>query len=162
LLIQSFDPRRGISSGEIVSVLNGVANSGSNPSLHYAVSSTGTLLYVTGSPVGSIASRLVAMTRSGARSPLVDLVSTAWFPRFSPDGSRVAVALSAGTDPTDSADLWVLDARGARTRVTFTGNNRYYPILTRDGTRLTFADGIGPTNRLLSAPADGSGRTRTL
>jgi serine/threonine-protein kinase len=162
LLIQAFDPRRGITGGEVVSVLNGVANSGSNPSLHYAVSSTGTLVYVTGSPVGSIVSRLVAMTRSGVRSPLVDLASMAWFPRFSPDGSRVAVALSAGSDPTDSADLWVLDARGARTRVTFSGNNRYYPIWTRDGTRLTFAAGVGPANHLLSAPADGSGRTQTL
>jgi serine/threonine-protein kinase len=162
LLMQPFDPRRGTSSGDIVSVLDGVANSGSNPSLHYAVSSTGTLLYVPGSPVGSIISRLVTMTRNGVRAPLVDFASMAWFPRFSPDGSRVAVALSAGSDPTDAADLWVLDARGARTRVTFTGNNRYYPIWTRDGTRLTFAGGVGPANRLLSAPVDGSGQTQTL
>jgi Tol biopolymer transport system component len=30
---------------------------------------------------------------------------------------------------------------GARTRVTFSANNRFFPIWTRDGTRLTFADG---------------------
>jgi Tol biopolymer transport system component len=86
-----------------------------------------------------------------------------WFPRFSPDGSRVAYGVSAGTDLNDASDLWVLDvARGARTRVTFTGNNRFYPIWTRDGTRLTFADGTGTTNRLLSTLADGSGGLQTL
>jgi len=51
---------------------------------------------------------------------------------------------------------------GARTRVTFTGNNRFYPIWTRDGTRLTFADGTGTTNRLLSTLADDSGGLQTL
>jgi Tol biopolymer transport system component len=46
--------------------------------------------------------------------------------------------------------------------VTFTGNNRFYPIWTRDGTRLTFGDGTGPTNRILSMLADGSGGPQTL
>ena len=53
-------------------------------------------------------------------------------------------------------------SRGARTRATFTGNNRAYPIWTRDGTRLTFADGAGETNRPLWTLADGSGGLQTL
>ena len=61
-----------------------------------------------------------------------------WFPRYSPDGSRVAYGLNASpADGSDPSDLWVLDvARGARTRVTFEGNDSFYPIWTRDGTRL--------------------------
>ncbi len=42
-------------------------------------------------------------------------------------------------------------------RVTFSGNNRFYPIWTRDGTQLTHADGTGTGNRLLWTMADGSG-----
>ena len=53
-------------------------------------------------------------------------------------------------------------ARGSRTRVTFGGNNRFYPIWTPDGTRLVHADSPAPQNRLLSTPADGSGGSETL
>jgi Tol biopolymer transport system component len=87
----------------------------------------------------------------------------AWFPRFSPDGSRVAYGVSNAADLAGDSDEWVVDvARGARTRVTFSANNRFYPIWTRDGLRLTFADGSTGNNRVLSAPADGSGGARTL
>ena len=86
-----------------------------------------------------------------------------WFPRFSPDGSRVAFGVSSNADLGIDSDLWVLDvARGARTRVTFTGNNRFYPIWTRDGARLTFADASGAQNRLVWARADGSGGAEIL
>jgi Tol biopolymer transport system component len=53
-------------------------------------------------------------------------------------------------------------ARGARTRVTFEANNRWYPIWTRDGTRLTHADDVGNENRVLSTMADGSGGVDTI
>src|SRR5439155_939056 len=66
-------------------------------------------------------------------------------------------------DLGDPSDLWVLDVRrGARTRVTFTANNRFYPIWTRDGARLTHADGSMTTNRVLQTLADGSGGTEML
>jgi Tol biopolymer transport system component len=103
------------------------------------------------------------MGRDGQASALADVSGITWFPRFSPDGSRVAFGVSPTGALNDPSDLWVLDvARGARTRVTFTANNRFYPIWTRDGTRLTFADDAGDTNRLLSALADGSGGVETL
>ena len=165
LLAQAFDPARLTLSGGPVPVLDGVANAGdTTPAMHVAISSTGTLLYVPGATTNATPlTKLVLVARDGARSALADITGMAWFPRFSPDGSRVAYGVSRGANLIDASDLWVLDVtRGARTRVTFTGNNRFYPIWTRDGARLTFADGSGTTNRLLSTLADGSGGLQTL
>ena len=165
LLAQAFDPVRLTLSGGPVPVLDGVSNAGNTtPAMHIAVSSTGTLLYVPGETTTATSlTKLVLVARNGTRSALADIAGMAWFPRFSPDGSRVAYGVSRGTGLNDASDLWVLDVtRGARTRVTFSGNNRYYPIWTHDGGRLTFADGSGATNRLLSTLADGSGGIQTL
>jgi serine/threonine-protein kinase len=165
LLAQAFDARRLTLSGGPVPVLEGVANaSNAGPANHFALSSTGTLLYVPAAGSSTTSStRLVQVARDGTRSPLADVTGMTWFPRYSPDGSRVAYGVSSGAATNDASDLWVLDlARGARTRVTFTGNNRFYPIWTRDGTRLTFSDSTDATNRILSAVADGSGGLQTL
>ncbi len=168
LLAQAFNPDRRTLSGGPVPVLDGVANVDgiglSAPSLQFAVSSTGTMLYVSGSVAGATAlTRLVVVTRDGKSSPLIENTGMTWFPRFSPDGARVAYGVSAGESLADQADLWVFDlARSVRTRVTFAGNNRFLPIWTRDGARLTFADGSGTTNRLLSALADGRSGLETL
>jgi serine/threonine-protein kinase len=74
----------------------------------------------------------------------------------------VAVAedvLAVGSD----ADLWVFDLdRLTRSRITFGGNNRHYPIWTPDGRRLTHADASTNTNRLLWSAADGVAGTDTL
>jgi Tol biopolymer transport system component len=161
LLAQAFDLDRLAVSGRPVPVLDGVANSGAASYMHVAISTSGTLLYVPG--ISTALTRLVQVARDGSRSTLAELAGMTLSPRFSPDGLRVAYALSAHDAQTDPADLWVLDvARGARTRVTFTGDNRYFPIWTRDGTRLTFADGGGTTNRVLSMLADGSGGLKVL
>lgn len=137
--------------------------SGVSVAVFYATSSTGTLSYVPALATGATATKLVQVTRDGVRSPLTDVAGMTWFPRYSPDGTRVAFGVSPSAFLGDPSDLWVLDlARGARTRVTFKDNNRFYPIWTRDGARLTFADGTAQTNHVLTAPADGSGGTQTL
>jgi len=165
LLAQAFDPLRLKLSGEPVPVLDGVSNaSPAGPGMFYAVSSTGSLVYVPGTITNTTsATSLVRVGRDGTRTVLAEVAGMSWFPRFSPDGTRVAYGLSRGPTLNDLSDLWVLDvARGARTRVTFAKNNRFYPIWTRDGLRLTFADGTEATNRVLTALADGTGGVQTL
>jgi serine/threonine-protein kinase len=160
---RAFDAGRVLVSDGLDSVLEGVGT-GQNPgAVQAAIAANGSLIYNPGAGSGATTlTRLVLVTRDGAPSTLAEVSGMAWFPRFSPDGSRVAYGASAGRDFNDASDLWVVDSRGARTRVTFGANNRFYPIWTRDGARLTFADGTGPTNRLLWAPADGSGGLETL
>jgi serine/threonine-protein kinase len=165
LFAQAFDAARRTLSGEPVQVLQGVANGGSVPLTQVAVSSTGTLVYIPGSAaVTPPRSALVQVARDGTPSTFLEMTGMMWFPRYSPDGSRVAFGLNANpADGSDPSDLWVLDvARGARTRVTFAGNNRFYPIWTRDSVHLTFADTLTSTNSIRWALADGSGGLQTF
>jgi Tol biopolymer transport system component len=61
------------------------------------------------------------------------------------------------------SDLWVLEpARGTRTRVTFNGTVRFFPIWTRDGAQLTYADNSGAANQIWMTQADGTGRPKAL
>ena len=164
LLAQAFDEAALTVLGGAVPMVEGVANSNDNaPAMHFAVSETGTLVYAPTFAVESLATTLVQATRNGTRSLLAEVDGAIWFPRVSPDGSRVAYGVSSGEALGTPSDLWVVElARRARTRVTFAGNNRFYPIWTPDSTRLTFADGSAATNRLQWVLADGSSAPETL
>ncbi len=132
---------------------------------NFDVSDDGRLVYALGSTAGGGAppTNLVLVEQDGTRSVMAELMDRAMSPRFSPDGLRVAYATTTTLGTGPEADLWVLDlGRGSRTRVTFGGNNRFYPIWMPDGTRLIHADSPANQNRLLSTPADGSGGSDTL
>jgi Tol biopolymer transport system component len=148
-------PVRVLSGVDVKSLTEGAAN--------FAVSDNGRVVYAAGTPLSEFITNLVAVAADGSRSILAQLDGIAWYPRFSPDGSRVAFGLSRDNNTAGGSDLWVLDvARGAQTRVTFGGNNRFLPVWSPDGTRLTHADGILDENRILSTAADGSGVSDTL
>jgi serine/threonine-protein kinase len=86
------------------------------------------------------------------------------YPRISPDGGRLAVAVPANVAVSASAaDLWVFDlSRGGRSRITFGGNNRFYPVWRPTGDRLAFSSGNSAPNAIASAAADGSGGQAAL
>jgi hypothetical protein len=130
---------------------------------NFAVSENGHAVYATGTHAPQLLTSLVAVGRDGSKQVLTQLEGIGWYPRVSPDGSRIAFGLGADPNISAPADLWTLDAsRGARTRVTFGGNNRFTPLWTPDGTRLTHADGNVVPNRILTTAADGSGIADTL
>ena len=131
----------------------------------FSISDNGRLVYALGAGGAgfNLTSRLVVTGREGAGTPLADIAGYAWYPRFSPDGTRVAFAVSQTPGNASDADLWVLGIeRGTRTRLTSEGNNRFYPVWSPDGSQLAFADGTGATNRVLLTSADGSGEPETL
>ena len=155
-------------TGNPVPLVEGV-NVKRSGAANFSISDNGRMIYTLGSGRQSLPRSLVQIDREGREEPL----GAGWpqdlyvYPRFSPDGTRVAVAIADDADNTDGVvagtDLWVLDlARGSRSRITFGGNNRFFPVWSPDGSQLTFADGSGATNRLLLAAADGSGETETL
>jgi serine/threonine-protein kinase len=163
LFAQAFDATTRTIRGQPVQILEGVANAAGISMAQAAVSSSGTLVFIGTNRERSLTSSLVHVTRDGKRAVLATVSGLAWFPRYSPDGARVAFGLSAVTDLNEPSDLWVVDVvRGARTRITFAENTRFYPTWSRDGTRLAFANGTGLTNRLQSAVADGSGGLESL
>jgi Tol biopolymer transport system component len=77
------------------------------------------------------------------------------FPRFSPDGKRVAVTVSGG-----SVDVWVLElSSGTLRRLTTEGVNER-PEWTPDGSRVLYRSERGHGSELWSQPADGSAPAR--
>jgi serine/threonine-protein kinase len=149
-----------------VPVVEGVWRGEGNVGLataQYAVSQTGTLVYVPG-PTGSAEyqRQLVSIDRDGKITPLKMRPGLYESPRISPDGSRVAVLMSAG----NQSNVYVYDLTGGTTmrQLTFEGRNRF-PIWTPDGKRIVFqsdrggdlgiwwqqADGLGVAERLTKA-----------
>ena len=129
---------------------------------NFSLSDNGRLVFTSGAGGGGPQRSLVWVDRQGQEESLGEAWQPAQYvyPRVSPDGTRVAVAIVKNAD----TDLWVLDlARpGISTRITFGGSNGFYPVWSPDGLQLAYADGQGQTNRLLLAPADGDGQVETI
>ena len=160
-----FDLDRLEPSGSPAPVIEGVRSSGSANAggANFALSSTGALAYIPGSPQGGV-STLVWVDRRGASTPLKTAarsfgVSTFGSngPRLSPDGQSVAVQIN-----DQKSDIWIYSIpRETMTRLTFEGNN-LVPGWTPDGKRVVFqSTKEGPLN-LFWKPADGSGPDERL
>ncbi len=80
-------------------------------------------------------------------------------PRFSPDGTRVAVTVGEGRSGVDG-DVWVYSfATETLNRLTFDGNG-LYPVWSRDGERIGFLSYLVNPSVLLRS-ADGRGSVTT-
>jgi len=130
-----FDSDRLTVSGASVSILEGIQRAG-NPALNtaaanYAVSDGGTLVYVgegslRGFLSGDLAgpeqdSTLVWVDRAGREEPLTAPPRAYSYPRLSPDGKRVAVAIAQ-----QGISIWDVQHR-TMSRFTFGPPERYVP-----------------------------------
>jgi Tol biopolymer transport system component len=82
-------------------------------------------------------------------------------PRFSPDGQKLAVDISDGTQ----RDVWVYEwARDTLTQLTFDPGEDRFPVWTPDGRRLVFASDRAKagTSNLYWVNADGTGEVTRL
>ncbi len=115
-----------------------------------SVSATGTLVYLTGSERDRT---VVEVTRQG-RERLLPLEPSEYKdPRWSPDGTRIAVEIVDGI----SGDIWIHDTRsGTSTRLT-NGSQNLYPIWTPDGSRLVFTSRRAGLAGLWTQRVDGGG-----
>ena len=119
-----FDPQRLTVTGAAVPVVEGVLQSPSTGAAQYSFSATGSLVYVPGG-VQSAQSRLVWVNRNGAEQPLAAPAHAYLFPRLSPDGRRVAVAIEE-----QETQIWLYDlSRETLTRLTFEGSANIFPGL---------------------------------
>jgi serine/threonine-protein kinase len=146
-----FDLARLGVDGSPIPVLDGVDFIPRSGRASYAVSRTGSLVYVPARPVER---SLVWVDRQGKASPITEERGSYEFPRLSPDGRRVALQLGG--------DTWIHDLeRGTRTRHTVEGGN-LVPVWTPDGSRVAFASIRGGPWNLYWKPADGGGEAELL
>jgi Tol biopolymer transport system component len=157
-----FDAARQQTIGGAVPIIEGVrrATAATTGAAQFAVSSTGTLVYLPG-PVGTmtmergvaLADRAGVVTRLSLQpKPYTDV-------RVSRDGARIAL----GSDDGKQAIIWIHELAGSSEprRLTLQGQSRF-PIWSPDGVRIAFqsdrekdlaifaqrADGTGPIERL--------------
>jgi len=116
----------------------------------FGVSEAGPLIFVsTGQPMGS---RLSWFDMEGKQGAQVDGLDVHWGFRFSPDGTKLAVAKG---DPEPS--LYVLaPERGTQTRIAATAQFARSPVWSPDGTRIIFGGFEKGHLSLFEVPVDGS------
>jgi len=121
----------------------------------FSISDQGSLVYISGGASGE-AKTLVWVDRKGAEQPVGAPPRPYAWPRLSPDGRLLAVALQ-------QTDIWVYDIpRGNPSRLTFEGASTF-PIWSPDGRRIAFASAReGKAPNLFWKPADGSGPDERL
>jgi serine/threonine protein kinase/Tol biopolymer transport system component len=156
-------------SNQQVSMVEGVFRSGPLYAPQFAVSISGTLIYVPAATTATAKQRtLVWVDRNGNEEPLAAAPPDNYRAfRLSPDGTRVALTVNAGT----KSDIWIwsLD-RETMTRLTFNEGSAY-PLWTPDGKRIVFsstrggmmlgdiywkaADGMGEEEKLATLPNRG-------
>jgi serine/threonine-protein kinase len=135
VMVLRFDLDSLQAESEAVTALEDVQSWGGVSSGNFAISRTGTLVYMRDHGPQLLA-RMVRVSRQGRVEPFSD-ERIFHYPRSSPDGKWVAVSIHAA-DRSDH-DLYLYEAgRNAGTRLT-SGVNGHVPVWTPDSQRITFA-----------------------
>ena len=151
LVVAPFDVKQLTTTGAGVPIVEGVLQSTNTGAAQYSISATGSLAYVPGN-VLSTQSTLVWVSRNGIEQPMSAPARAYIFPRISPDGGRVAVAIRE-----QEAHVWLYDVvRGTLTRLTFEGGLSLSATWAPDGKRIAIqSNKEGPLN-IFWEPTDGS------
>jgi serine/threonine protein kinase/Tol biopolymer transport system component len=160
LFAAPFDPNRLELTGGGVPVVEAVLSSNANGSAQYAISDSGRLVHVSGATASS-AAPIFWLDASGKTTSLRQTPADWSSPAFSPDGTRLAMDISDGTQ----TDIWVYDwARDTLSRLTFDKADDLRPTWSPDGRRIVFASKRGDKGEqnLYWQRADGTGEVQQL
>jgi Tol biopolymer transport system component len=146
-------------TGGAVSMVEGVMHSGVNAHLQYAFSDSGVLVYAPETTEAGTKCTLVWVDRNGREEPISAAANYYTGPRISPDGTRVALAVTA----SENRDIWIWDLfRRTLTRLTFNEGINQYPVWTRDSKRVTFYSARPGEIGVYWKSADGTGEEELL
>ncbi|HTW58351.1 MAG TPA: protein kinase [Terriglobales bacterium] len=154
LMAQRFNLRSLALEGEAKPIADHVAVNTDTWRGIVTASGHGELLYQHGAAAGG--SQLVWYDASGKQGePVVPETADYYWPLFSPDASKLAVAL----ETNGMADIWVIDlARHTKTRITFGPQYTGEPVWWPDGKSILFSYGsAGAMDSLYRQNADGTG-----
>ncbi|HVT38682.1 MAG TPA: hypothetical protein VHE78_06550, partial [Gemmatimonadaceae bacterium] len=155
LMAVSFDAGRSRVLGDPAPVVTDVLVGLLGPA-KAGMSRNGSLVY----QIGARGSQLVLADGRGVTRPLSTERERYSFPRFSPDGKQIAVAIRSSA----GSDVWIYDpAQGTTARLT-TDSNSCCPEWTPDGKRVLFVSHSNREERaaLWWRPADRSGPAAPL
>ena len=150
LFVVDFNEDKLAVTGDPAQVLDRVQTESRNGTLQFAISQSGTLVYVPGE---AAARQIVWVDRNGAETP----VDSAWMGAFgdvelSPDGSRLAITILAD----EGGAIWVKRLpNGSLTRLSFAGPADR-PVWTPDGRSVAYMATVGGKRTAWMRRADGS------
>ena len=158
-----FDLKRLEVTGDPVPMLEGVSTTAAGEG-EFALSRTGTLLYVPGTVVGTTLGpqySLVWVNRQGREEPIGAPLRGYTYPRISPDGARIALDIR-----DQENDIWIWDIkRETLTRLTFDPGLDRAPVWTPDGRRVLFSSqraGVVGGGNIFWQAGDGTGMVERL
>jgi serine/threonine-protein kinase len=127
---------------------------------HYAISDSGTLVYVTEDSPGFGQRTFVWVDREGNEQPLgAEPNSYDIYFKISPDGMKVALSIME----SGNMDIWIWDQeRKNSNRLTFNGSFDVRPIWTPDSKRIIFDSGREGREGIYLIEADGSGKVERV
>jgi serine/threonine-protein kinase len=154
-----FDAGRLALAGVPAPILEDVSSSvgaGGNFAFGGAPSGPGTFVYLAGKVQGLPISWLDS---AGKIQPLHAPPGVYYSLRFSPDGKRLAFAVSSGT----GVDIWMKDLdRDTPSRLSFLAGMNRLPVWTPDGKNIVFRSENSPAPGLYWIRSDGSGEVQRL
>ena len=148
-----FDPRRLEVTGPATILVENVTVSPQSSAGQFAVSRTGSLVYVTGSFAN--ARSLVWTDWRGREEAISAVPSTYQQPRLSPDGTRLVVSAGA------NISIWTF-ATETLMRLTNEPATQYNPAWTPDGRHVVYDSNEGAGVQILRRAADGTGTAEVL
>ncbi len=155
LVAVPFDIDRLETTGDEVTVLEGVRTEAMPGAAQVAFSADGSLVYLPGGDASM--TRPVWVDREGAVEALpVDARIFGAF-RLSPDGDRLAIAQTAAT-----SSIWVYELGEALWSRVTTGQHSLYPVWTSDGEHVVYHTRDGADQAIYRKRADGGGDPELL
>jgi serine/threonine-protein kinase len=128
----------------------------------FAVSAEGSLVFTPMAQTFQSERTLVWVDHDGREETIAIPSGTYWWPRVSPDGSRVAMSSHAQQDGNE--DIWIheFDRAQSMTRFTFHAETDRNPLWSPDGRYLYFASHRSSEGDLFRRRADGTGTVEAV